>query len=56
MQHRHCVETINRTLQEIHDNSQPFGGVTVVLGGDFKKILHVIPTNLREQIVAASLR
>ena len=56
MQHRHCVEAVNRTLQDIRDSSQPFGGITVVLGGDFRQILPVIPRGVREQIVAASLR
>jgi hypothetical protein len=56
MQHRHCIEAVNRTLQDIRDNAQPFGGVTVVLGGDFRQILPVIPRGLREHIVGASLR
>ena len=43
MQHRHCVEAVDRTLQDIYDNERPFGGITVVLGGDFRQILPVIP-------------
>lgn len=56
MQHRYCVEAVDRTLQDICDNKKPFGGITVVLGGDFRQILPVIPRGVREQIVAASLR
>ncbi|XP_057482735.1 uncharacterized protein LOC130769441 [Actinidia eriantha] len=56
MQHRYCVETVDRTLKDICDNINPFGGITVVLGGDFRQVLPVIPKGLREQIVAASLR
>ena len=46
---------MDRTLQDICDNKQPFGGITVVLGGDFRQILPVIPKGVREQIVGASL-
>ncbi|XP_028079903.1 uncharacterized protein LOC114281590 [Camellia sinensis] len=35
MQHRHCVEAIDRTLRDICDCEKPFGGITIVLGGDF---------------------
>ncbi|XP_028059656.1 uncharacterized protein LOC114263349 [Camellia sinensis] len=56
MQHRLCVETVDRTLSDIRDNEKPFGGITVVLGGDFQQILPIIPKGVREQIVNASLR
>ncbi|CAL5428117.1 unnamed protein product [Camellia sinensis] len=56
MQHRHCVETVDRTLRDICDCEKPFGGITVVLGGDFRQILPVITKGVREQIVNASLR
>ena len=56
MQHRYCVEAVDRTLQDIRDDKRSFGGITVVLGGDFRQILPVIPKGVREQIVGASLR
>ncbi|CAL5421282.1 unnamed protein product [Camellia sinensis] len=56
MQHRHCVEAVDRTLRDICDCEKPFGGITVVLGGDFRQILPVITKGVREQIVNASLR
>ena len=56
MQHRHCVEAVDRTLRDICSCEKPFGGITVVLGGDFRQILPVVPKGLREQIVNASLR
>ncbi|XP_028094396.1 uncharacterized protein LOC114294463 [Camellia sinensis] len=56
MQHRHCVEAVDHTLRDICDSEKPFGGITVVLGGDFRQILLVIPKGVREQIVNASLR
>lgn len=56
MQHKHCVEAVDRTLRDIRDNPNPFGGITVVLGGDFRQILPVVPKGVREEIVSASLR
>ncbi|XP_052209285.1 uncharacterized protein LOC127812795 [Diospyros lotus] len=55
-QHRHCVEAVDCTLRDICDSEKPFGGITVVLGGDFRQILPVIPKGVREQIVNTSLR
>ncbi|KAF7150782.1 hypothetical protein RHSIM_Rhsim02G0030300 [Rhododendron simsii] len=54
IQHRYCVEAVDRTLQDICDNNKPFGGITVVLGGDFRQMLPVIQKGVREQIVGAS--
>ena len=34
----------------------PFGGITVVFGGDFRQILPVIVKGSREQVIAASLQ
>ena len=56
MQHRHCVESVDRSLQDICGNQKSFGGITVVLGGDFRQILPVVPRGVREVIVSASLR
>ncbi|KAG5550493.1 hypothetical protein RHGRI_015459 [Rhododendron griersonianum] len=56
MQHKYCVEAVERTLRDIRDNPKPFGGITVVLGGDFRQILPVVPKGVREEIVNASLR
>ena len=56
MQHRNCVEAVDRTLRDICDVNKPFGGITVVLGGDFRQVLPVVSKGVREQIVAASLR
>ncbi|XP_058219883.1 uncharacterized protein LOC131330353 [Rhododendron vialii] len=56
MQHKYCVEAVDRSLRDICDNEKPFGGITVVLGGDFRQVLPVVPKGVREQIVNASLR
>ncbi|PIA50920.1 hypothetical protein AQUCO_01100021v1 [Aquilegia coerulea] len=55
MQHRFCVEADDRTLRDIREIKEPFGGVTVVLGDDFKQTLHVITKGTRQEIVRACL-
>ncbi|KAF7826328.1 ATP-dependent DNA helicase PIF1-like [Senna tora] len=61
MAYRHCFEALDHTLTDImHSQSaalakHPFGGKVVVLGGDFRQILPVIPRAGREDIVLASL-
>jgi ATP-dependent DNA helicase PIF1 len=42
MQHRHIHEAVDRTFQDIRHSDKPFGGLTIVFGGDFKQILPVI--------------
>jgi len=48
MANKHCFETLNKSLGEIlrftteNSEEKPFGGMTVVLGGDFGQILPVL--------------
>ncbi|KAF8758703.1 Helitron helicase-like domain at N-terminus [Rhizoctonia solani] len=57
MQHRFCAEAFNRTCKDIANHpDKPFGGITVVFGGDFRQTLPVIPKGTPEQIVAACLK
>ncbi|XP_013594329.1 PREDICTED: uncharacterized protein LOC106302348 [Brassica oleracea var. oleracea] len=61
MAHRHAFETLDRSLRDLlsHDNplaaTKPFGGKTVLLGGDFRQILPVIPRGKRPDTVLASI-
>ncbi|XP_056685581.1 uncharacterized protein [Spinacia oleracea] len=56
MVHRHAFEAVDRTLRDImQTNDKPFGGKTVVLGGDFRQILPVVPRKGRAEIVDASV-
>ena len=36
MTKRQCVETLDRSLQDIMERSLPFGGKVIVFGGDFR--------------------
>lgn len=61
MQHCHAFESVDRALRDIMSSmdpsrgGRPFGGITVVFGGDYRQILLVISKAVRGQIVAASL-
>ena len=56
MQHRFCIDAVDRTLREILGGDLPFGGINVLFGGDFHQTLPVVPKGSREQIVGASIR
>jgi ATP-dependent DNA helicase PIF1 len=55
MQHKHAFEAVDRTFRDLTGLNRPFGGVVVVMGGDFRQVLPVIPKGSRAQIVQASL-
>ncbi|GKC13346.1 ATP-dependent DNA helicase PIF1-like protein, partial [Tanacetum coccineum] len=61
LQHRHAFEAVDRTFRDIcrFDNpnadNQVFGRKVVVLGGDFRKILPVIPNVLRDVVVSSAV-
>ena len=42
MGHKHVFESIDRTMQDIRKNSSPFGGLTVLLAGDWRQILKIV--------------
>ncbi|OMO80354.1 DNA helicase PIF1, ATP-dependent [Corchorus olitorius] len=49
MIHRNCFEALDRSLRDImsvigrNREHRPFGGITMVFGGDFRQILPVVP-------------
>lgn len=61
MAHRHAFEAVDRTLKDILSvsdpsaSTKPFGGKTILLGGDFRQILPVIPQGTRPETVNAAL-
>jgi hypothetical protein len=57
MQHHWCAEAVDRTLCDIRQlENSPFGGLTVVFGGDFQQILPVVPKGGQEDIVGACIQ
>ncbi|CAF2107137.1 BnaC08g47210D [Brassica napus] len=61
MTDKHAFEALDKTLKNIMSmknppaKNQPFGGKTVMLGGDFRQILPVIPQGSRADTVLASI-
>mgnify|MGYP003703143497 CR=1 FL=1 len=59
--HKHCFEALDHTLRDIMSSNDQvlannkFGGITIVLGGDFRQTLPVIPNAKKQQILAASI-
>ncbi|KAF8077404.1 hypothetical protein N665_1040s0008 [Sinapis alba] len=60
MTHKHAFEALDRTLKDIMSSINPeaqnktFGGKTVLLGGDFRQILPVIPQGNRVETILAT--
>ncbi|XP_057724032.1 uncharacterized protein LOC130939991 [Arachis stenosperma] len=58
---KYCYEALDKSLKDIlrfepsFNTDLPFGGKVVVLGGDFRQILPVIPMGSRQDIVQASI-
>ncbi|XP_042010499.1 ATP-dependent DNA helicase pif1-like [Salvia splendens] len=61
MIHKYCIEVVDRTLRDIMrvcnelNSNKPFGGKTVVFGGDFRQILPVVPKGSRQDVVNATI-
>ncbi|XP_021729317.1 uncharacterized protein LOC110696333 [Chenopodium quinoa] len=55
MTHRLAFEAVDRHFKDICSDNRVFRGKLVVLGGDFRQILPVVPDEGRESIVAATL-
>jgi hypothetical protein len=43
MSHRHALEALDRTLEDIRSHQSDLGGVTLLLYGDFPQTLPIIP-------------
>jgi hypothetical protein len=62
MAHRNYFEALDKSLRDIlrstneESENMPFGGMIVVLGGDFQQIIPVVPKGRREHIVNASIK
>jgi hypothetical protein len=57
MTKRQAVEALDKSMRDIMDRPDlPFGGKTIVFGGDFRQVLPVVRKGSRAQIVDTSLR
>ena len=56
MSDRRCFEFLDRSLRDVLDcNEKLFGGISVLLGGDFRQTLPVLPRSTRWEIIASTL-
>lgn len=56
MAHKGGVEALDRTLKDLKNNNRLMGGVTVLLAGDFRQTLPVIPRGTRADEVKACIK
>ena len=56
MQNKENFAAVNTTLQDICSTGHLFGGIPVLLGGDFAQTLPIIPRGNRAAQVNASIR
>ena len=56
MCHRHCIETVDRSLCDLMQTDRPFVRKFLVHAGDFRQILPVVPGGSRGQIVGACVK
>lgn len=59
MTHKFCFEALDKSLRDIMSFSKtansPFGGKTIVFGGDFRQILPVVRRGTRSDVVNATI-
>ncbi|KAK7097308.1 hypothetical protein V1264_004308 [Littorina saxatilis] len=56
MSHRATFEALDRTLQDLRKNDTLMGGVTIVLAGDFRQTLPVIPRGTKADQLQACVK
>jgi hypothetical protein len=52
----YAIKAVDCTLQDIRSNHWPFGGITIVFGGDFQQTLPIIPKGTKEDILLATIQ
>lgn len=50
-----ALDVEDKSLRELLQVSKPFGGKIVILGGDFRQVLPVVPKRSRKEEVAADI-
>ncbi|KAH9575467.1 hypothetical protein CY35_01G112800 [Sphagnum magellanicum] len=56
MTNKLAFEAVDRTLRDLTDRNEPFGGIVFVMSGDFRQVLPVIPRGSHANIVSASIK
>ncbi|OWZ16343.1 Helitron helicase [Phytophthora megakarya] len=56
MTHRFQYEALDRTLQDLMKTNMPFGGITMLLCGDFRQTLPVIPRAGPAEVISSTIK
>ncbi len=56
MTNKLAFEAVDRTLRDLTDRNESFGGIVFVMSGDFRQVLPVIPRGSHADIVFASIK
>ncbi|XP_043210441.1 uncharacterized protein LOC122375236 [Amphibalanus amphitrite] len=56
MANRRALEAVDRTMRDLRDTDEEFGGIMTVLSGDWRQILPVVRYGCRAQVVDACLK
>lgn len=56
MAHKHSLEALHRTMQDLNGNNKLFGGAILLLSGDFRQTLPVIPRSTYADEINACLK
>uniref|UniRef100_A0A1Y1KC94 ATP-dependent DNA helicase n=1 Tax=Photinus pyralis TaxID=7054 RepID=A0A1Y1KC94_PHOPY len=56
MCHAHLLNAVDRSLRFLMNCDDPFGGIVIVVGGDFRQQAPVVPHGTRVQIVEACVK
>ena len=56
MMNKHCVEALDRTLKDVRSVEEPFGGITMLFGGDWRQTLCVLPNASPNQVIASTIK
>ncbi|XP_022860945.1 ATP-dependent DNA helicase PIF1-like [Olea europaea var. sylvestris] len=55
MVNHRAIEAVENMLRDVTDCDLPFGGKVIILGGDFRQVLPVVPRGKKEDIMKANL-
>jgi ATP-dependent DNA helicase PIF1 len=56
MTNKLAFEAVDRTLHDLIDRNEPFGGIVFVMSRDFRQVLPVIPRGSHANIIFASIK
>ncbi len=56
MTNKFAFKAVDRTLRDLTNRNEPFGGIVFVMLGDFRQVLLVVPRGSHANIISASIK